>query len=109
MIIKLSEILHSIDEDEKSDMVNLDDWKLSEIDHLVEMGFEQDGDYKMMLNNPKMVVCKKKKITHQLPKDIQAIGPGYVLKDGSKNKTYTFSTFMEMVEFFDNYEQDLKI
>jgi hypothetical protein len=109
MIIKLSEILQSIDEDEKSEMVNLDDWKLSEIDHLVEMGFEQDGDYKMILTNPRMVVYKKKEMAHQLPKDVQALGPGYVLEDGSKNKKYVFPTFMGMVEFFDNYEQDLKI
>lgn len=108
-MLKLSEILHSIEDEESQGLIDLDDWKLSEIDYLTDMGFDFDGNYKMRLQNPEMSVYKKKGMQHQLPKDIMAVGEGYVLEDKAKNKTHDFTTFKQMVEFFDNYQQDLKI
>lgn len=107
-MLKLSEIIRSIDEDEAQGMIDLDDWKLSEIDHLTDMGFDMNGTYKMELLNPELIVYKKKGIKHQLPNDVQAVGEGYVLEDKARDKTHTFATFKQMVEFFDNYEQDFK-
>jgi hypothetical protein len=108
MIPLLSEILSSIHDEEEMGMVDLDDWKLSEVDHLIEMGFEPNGQYKLVLPNPRMMAFKKKKVLHQLPKNIKAVGEGYVLIDDDKKKTHIFPTFASMVEFFDNYEQDLR-
>ena len=107
-MLKLSEILRSSDEEESQGLIDLDDWKLSEVDYLTDMGFDMAGACKMELMNPELVVYKKKGVKHQLPKDVQAVGEGYVIEDNSRKKTHTFATFKQMVEFFDNYQQDFK-
>jgi len=107
-MIRLSEIIKSIEEEEQSGLVQLDDWKLSEVDYLIDMGFDQDGEHKMSLHEPEMTIYKKKGVTHKLTNEIQAVGEGYVVEDKSKKKSHVFPTFKHMVEFFDNYEQDFK-
>ena len=48
----------------------------------------------MGLENPPMLVYRK--------------GNGFHLKDGKKNKDIAFECFDAMVEYFDNYQQDLE-
>jgi hypothetical protein len=108
-MIKLKSILESLENEKNSDLILLDDWKLTEIDYLMDMGFNQDGDYSLTLNKPKIKVYKKKKINHKLSTDLHALGEGYIIEDEEKNKKYIFPTFGKMVNFFDNYEQDFKL
>jgi hypothetical protein len=107
-MIKLAEILHHIDDEAKSDYVPPDDWRLTELDYFDDMGFVQDGNFALRLHNPPLRVSKKKKLTHELSRDVQAVGEGFVVEDMKKKKNYTFPTFKHVVEFFDNYEQDFK-
>ena len=96
-------------QNEEAGLISLDDWRLSEVDYFIDMGFSQNGDTCMSLNNPEIKVYKKKNMTHELARDVQAVGEGYVVEDTTKKKKYTFPTFKKMIEYFDNYEQDFKL
>jgi hypothetical protein len=108
-MIKLREIINQMQQNEEAGLIPLDDWRLSEVDYFTDMGFTQDGQSSMMLNNPEIRVYKKKNITHELARDVQAVGEGYVVEDNTKKKKYSFPTFKKMIEYFDNYEQDFKL
>jgi hypothetical protein len=107
-MIKLSEILNHIRDEATSDYVPPDDWRLTETDYFSDMGFVQDGNFALRLHNPSLRVSKKKNLTHELSRDVHAVGEGYVVEDLKKKKNYTFPTFKHLVEFFDNYDQDFK-
>lgn len=100
-MISLTELLHSIDEETKSDLVKIDDWRWPDVDHLVTMGFEFSDDYHLhTTKDPKITIYKKKN------------------KDGSKGKVKAhfyieeknrelkrFETFNDVIEYFDTYAQ----
>ena len=108
-MIKLREILNQMQQNEEAGLIPIDDWRMSEVDYFTDIGFNQDGDSALRLNNPQIKVYKKKGLTHELTRDVQAVGEGYVVEDITKKKKYTFPTFKKMIEYFDNYEQDFKL
>jgi len=93
-MISLKEILHTVEEEKKTDLIPFEEWTLSETDHLSDMGFKPSGTYCMGLENPPMLVYRKKN--------------GFHLKDGKKKQQLQFEQFSGLVEYFDNYKQDLK-
>jgi hypothetical protein len=93
-MISLKEILHTVEAEKKQDLIPYDEWSIVETDHLSDMGFKPNGTYCMGLENPPMLVSRKK--------------DGFHLKDGKQNKQVVFKTFDDMVGYFDNYQQDLK-
>jgi hypothetical protein len=93
-MISLKEIIHSIKSDKETNLVPLDDWKISETDYLSDIGFKPNGESSMGLENPPMLAYRKKE--------------GFCLKDGKLKQSFTFGTFDEMVNHFDKYQQDLK-
>lgn len=93
-MISLKEILHTAESEKKQDMIPYEEWTIVETDHLSDMGFKPNGTYCMGLENPPMLVFRKK--------------DGFHLKDGKKKKQLSYKTFDEMVKYFDNYQQDLK-
>ena len=106
MIIKLSELFNSVVNDAKSEYVSPNDWRLTETDYFEDMGFMRDGNYALRLHNPPLRISKKKNLTHELSRDVHAVGEGFVVEDLKNKKNHTFATFKKLVEFFDNYEQD---
>jgi hypothetical protein len=93
-MISLKEILHTAKDENKSGLVPYEEWTIAETDHLSDMGFKPNGTYCMGLENPPMVVFRKKE--------------GFQLKDGKKKQNFKFQSFDQLVEYFDNYQQDLK-
>jgi len=94
-MISLKEILHTVAEEKKTDMIPYDEWTIVETDHLSDMGFKANGTYCMGLENPPMLVFRKKN--------------GFHLKDGKRKSHLNFESFDHMVKFFDNYKQDSEI
>ena len=75
-MILLSEILHTIRlQQEQEGLTPVDNWKITDADHLYDMGFTADGMYHYALKKPNITVAHKK-------------GEGFVLDDQSK-KTQT--------------------
>jgi hypothetical protein len=98
-ILSLKEILNTIHDENESGLVPLDDlntWNWSDQDYLANMGFSQDGDYKMTMKNPSLSVYLKR-------------GQGYVVEDNDEKKTQIFKTFHQLIDYFDNYQQELGI
>jgi len=92
--MKLLEILHTLADDQKNDLVNIDDWKWADADHLKTMGFEFDGDYVMSLKSPEIRVYKKK-----VPQ-----GECFVVEDAERGSK-AFNDFEQVIEYFDHYPQ----
>lgn len=92
-MIKLSEIIHTIETSNKEGLTDLENWKITDADFLTDMGFEQGGMYHFVLKKPSITVCHKK-------------GVGFILDDKTKKKTHTFPEFNELIEYFTKYQQD---
>lgn len=95
MMLKLLEILHIVSDEKKAGLINIDDWKMTEADHLKTMGFEFDGDYHMSLKNPDLKVYKKK---------FEGKGECFVI-EGDDKKPRAFPDFDQLVQYFDSYSQ----
>jgi len=94
-MISLKEILNTVAEEKKTELIPHDKWTIVETDHLSDMGFKPNGTYCMGLENPPMLVFRKK--------------DGFYLKDGKRKTNLRFESFDKLVGFFDNYKQDSEI
>ncbi len=92
--MKLTEILNVISDEKQKGLVNIDDWKWADADHLKTMGFEFDGEYVMSLKTPPISVYKKK-----LPQ-----GECFVI-DEKGRKTQQYADFESVIKYFDTYSQ----
>ena len=90
----LKELLHTTQAEKIKGLVNIDDWKFQDVDHLTAMGFDFDGDFAMAMEAPPMKVYKKKH-----PK-----GEFFYLEEDGKG-IKVFKNFDQMVEYFDHYSQ----
>lgn len=93
-MISLKEILNSVEEEKKTELMPVDSWRISETDFLSDVGFKPNGSYCMGLESPPMLVYRKE--------------DGFHLKDGKQNKKYFFKEWEHLDDFFQNYKQDLK-
>lgn len=91
-MIKLSEILHTISSEKESGYTPVDNWKITDAEHLQDMGFTADGQYHFSLKNPNITVAHKK-------------GEGFVLEDLTKKQKHTFPKFKDLINHFEKYEQ----
>ena len=91
--MQLKEIMHMISGEREKGMINIDDWKWNDVDHLSAMGFEFDGDYIMSLDSPKILIFKKE----------HPSGEYFVIKD--ERGTKAFRKFDQVIEYFDHYSQ----
>ena len=124
-MIKITQLLKEISDSKNSNIASLHDekeWKLTEIIHMEDMKFKRDGDSTYILDNPPMRVYKQKKgpfvfeepsENHQDTNEENGTEApvkhhGRSAFDKSKKVVqHTFTTFNELIEFFDKYQQDL--
>ena len=99
-MILLKELLDSIDKDNKSGMICIDNWKLSEVEYLHNVGFIFEDDYKMSTPKPPIISIYKKKDSAD---DKKSKGTFYLEEPDKSIKT--FNEFKDMVSFFDSYSQ----
>lgn len=92
--MKLLELLHVMSDEKTKGLINIDDWKMTEADHLKTMGFEFDGDYHMSLQSPELKVYKKK----------FSQGECFVV-EGDDRSPRAFPDFDQLVQYFDSYSQ----
>ena len=92
-MIKLMEILHTIQSGEGTDgLSEVDNWKIPDYDFLIDMGFTPDGIYHFGMKNPEITVCHKK-------------GTGFIVNDKTRNETIPFKDFNDLMEYFSKYQQ----
>ena len=63
-MIKLKQLLKEVDEDKNSNIASVEDereWKMPDVDHMLSMKFQREGDSVFVLNNPAMKVYKIRK------------------------------------------------
>lgn len=102
-MITLKELLHSIKDEEKSGMVNLDDWRWPDLEHLIDMGFEMNGDYKVVTpKEPHISIYRKKE--EDLDKTTGKEVNYFYIEDKGR-ETRKFRTFNDVVEYFESYQQ----
>jgi hypothetical protein len=99
-MILLKELLDSIDKDNKSGMICIDNWKLSEVEYLHNVGFIFEDDYKMSTPKPPIISIYKKKDSAD---DKKSKGTFYLEEPDKSIKT--FNEFKDMISYFDNYSQ----
>lgn len=101
--MKLTELLHSINKENKEGLVNVDDWRWPDVEHLISMGFDFVDDYRFQTNRePEIIVYRKKEIDNQ-GEDDKKTDFFYVEEKGKK--TRRFKTFNDVIDYFDTYSQ----
>lgn len=99
-MIKLSELMHSIDTENKDGLIKIDDWRWPDVDHLVTMGFEFGDDHHMITpKDPKIVIYKKK----DLDENGKKTEFFFIEEPNRENKR--FKTFNDVIDYFDHYSQ----
>jgi hypothetical protein len=99
-MIKLTELLHSVEEENKEGLVKIDDWRWPDVDHLVTMGFEFMDDYRLATDKePHIVVYKKK------DKDDKGEPTEFFFIEEPKRELKRFKNFNDVIDYFDKYEQ----
>jgi hypothetical protein len=100
-MISLTELLHSIDEENKEGFIAVDEWRWPDVDHLVAMGFKFQDDHHMQTEKPpKMTIYKKKSMDEVLGKKTS-----YYYIEEPKRAAKRFKSFNDVIDFFDGYRQ----
>jgi hypothetical protein len=99
-MIVLKEIIHTLEKEKEDGMVHTDDWRWPDLDHLVTMGFDFDGDFKVSTKIPPHIVIYKKKDKGDDGKTTENF---YVEEKGKA--TRRFKEFNEIIDYFDTYSQ----
>ena len=99
--MKLTELLHSIDDEKESGLINVDEWRWPDVDHLVTMGFKFQDDHHLQTEKPpKITIYKKKSLDEATGKN----AVHYYIEE-PKKKLKRFKSFNEVIDFFDTYKQ----
>lgn len=88
--MKLTHILKQVEEEHHNGWIPIERWKINETDYLYDIGFRQNGDFSMEMEDPQMVVWKDKE--------------KFYLK--SQNKILDFKQFNNLIQYFDNYQHE---
>jgi len=84
---------HTLQEEDRTNMVPIEEWKMQHVEHLNDVGFMDDGMYHVSLRNPPLQVSYKK-------------GQGFVLEDKKKKKSHVFPRFSSLCQHLEDYEQE---
>ncbi len=98
--LKLTELLHGIDQEKKEGFVNIDDWRWPDVDHLVTMGFKFKDDHHLQTEKPPKITIYKKK-----EKDKDGKEKAFFFVEEPKKPLKRFKTFNDVIDFFDSYSQ----
>ena len=99
--MKLTELLHSIDEENKEGFIPVDEWRWPDVDHLVTMGFKFQDDHHMQTEKPpEMTIYKKKNLDEANSKNTS-----YYYIEEPKRAAKRFKSFNDVIDFFDGYRQ----
>ena len=101
-MIYLTEILHSIDEENKEGLISMEEWRWPDVDHLSTMGFKYRDDHHMQTEKPPKILIYKKK--EKDPKTGKRIS--YFFIEEPKKPLKRFKTFNDVIDFFDTYKQE---
>ncbi len=100
-MIKLVEILNRIDTENAEGLINIDDWRWPDVDHLVNMGFEFGDDFRLKTPQKPEITIYKKKSTDEAtgkPHDF------FYVEEGDR-KQKRFKMFNDVIDYFDTYAQ----
>lgn len=99
-MISLKEIIHQVDNENKEGLVNIDDWRWPDVDHLVTMGFEFADDHKLVTGKEPKITIYKKKDVDEAKKPTEFF---FIEEEGREKKR--FKTFNDVIDYFDHYSQ----
>lgn len=105
-MITLSELLHSIRSENAEGLINIDDWRWPDVDHLVTMGFDFEDDYRMTTKKP-ITEEGNEKITiyRKRDKDEKGKTQKFFFVEEPKRGTKRFKDFNSVIDYFDTYAQ----
>ncbi|SRR6266404_2298250 len=89
---KILESLHILRDEQEEGLVPVDNWKITHVMYLEDMGFKNDGMCYYALKKPSIKISYKK-------------GKGFIVEDEEKKTKTAFRKFRELEEHFANYTQ----
>ena len=96
-MIYLKEILNVINKEKEDGFINLEDWRWTDIEHLLSMGFDIVDDYTLKTKKKPDLIIYKKKNTPEEKSKFYIVEPNKPLK--------RFETFNDVIDYFDSYQQ----
>lgn len=104
-MITLTELLNTINKEAKDGLINVEDWRFPDVEHLISMGFNIDDDFHM--TTKQSVDEKNSKLTIYKKKDLEGDNKGqeYFYVEEPNRKTKRFKIFNDVINYFDQYTQ----
>lgn len=100
--MKLTELLHSINKEKEEGLINVDDWRWPDVDHLIAMGFDFSDDFHFKTTRePEITIYRKKE--KESESDDEPSDFFYIEEKNKKLKR--FKTFNDVIDYFDSYSQ----
>ena len=100
-MIKLTELLNTVDSEKSKGLINVDDWRWPDVDHLVTMGFEFGDDHHLVTGKEPHITIYKKKDTDESTGKTEE----YFYVEEENRKPKRFKNFNEVIDYFDTYSQ----
>ncbi len=96
-MIILSELLknHIVSDENTEGLTPVDNWKITDVIYLEDMGFKNDGMFYYALKRPEIKLSHKK-------------DSGFIVEDKDKKEKHIFKKFKELEDYFSNYKQKWK-
>ena len=108
--MKLTEILKLMDEESKKGFINIDDWRIQDAEHLLEMGFKMTDDYRMSTDaKPHITIYKKRNVQENNTSNDNMSGRNknnqetYFYLEEKDKPTCRFKEFDDIIEYFAKY------
>jgi len=99
-MIFLKELLNTINSEKKEDLICIDDWRMPDVDHLINMGFEFGDDFHFNTSkDPRITVYKKKDVDEAGKKH------DYFYVEEKDREKKRFKSFSDVIDYFDTYSQ----
>lgn len=98
--MKLTELLHVLSQENKEGLINIDDWRWPDVDHLVAMGFDFADDHHLVTSKePRITIYKKK------DKDEKGGSSEFFFIEEPDREKKRFKSFNDVIDYFDHYSQ----
>ena len=102
--MKLMEILKLINKESKDGLINVDDWRIQDAEHLIEMGFKITDDYHFATDrDPKIIVYKKTEVPNETKSKLSNTEYFYIEEEDRVPRR--FEEFEDIIEYFAKYPQ----
>lgn len=91
-------------EEEESGLIRVEDWRIPDVQYLIDVGFDFQDDFKLGTTKDPKIVIYKKKNEDETNEGEKKIGSYYYVEEEDRDPK-RFATIHDVIDYFDTYSQ----